>query len=182
MFISKIRIMKNKIILLLLFVNLIFVSSCDKLLTFNISDQTTITIDKVLTPITLPFDIWTPNITTNSEQEFEQNNTKIDLVKEIILKDLDLTITSPTDKTFSFLKSIHIYIFTDTEEETELAWKDDIASDVQMISLQTSSSALDKYVKSSSYKLRTEVVTRETLNQDVDILIDMTFQVTADPF
>ena len=174
--------MKNKAILLILFVGLIMIGSCDKLFTFNISDQTTITIDKVLTPITLPFDIWTPNITTNSEQEFENNDTKIELVKEIILKDLMLTITSPSDKTFSFLESIHIYMFTDTEEEIEIAWKDNISGDAEMIDLQTSNSALDKYVKSSSYKLRTEVVTRETLNQDIDILIDMTFQVTADPF
>ncbi len=174
--------MKNKAILLILFVGLIMIGSCDKLITFNISDQTTITVDKVLTPVTLPFDIWTPNITTNSEQEFENNDTKIELVKEIILKDLMLTITSPSDKTFSFLESIHIYMYTDTEEEIEIAWKDNISSDAEMIDLQTSNSALDKYVKSSSYKLRTEVVTRETLNQDIDILIDMTFQVTADPF
>jgi len=84
--------------------------------------------------------------------------------------------------TFSFLKSIHIYMYTDTEEEIEIAWKDNISSDAELIDMQTSNSALDKYVKSSSYKLRTEVVTRETLNQDIDILIDMTFQVTADPF
>ena len=174
--------MKNKAFLLILFVGLIVIGSCDKLLTFNISDQTTITVDKVLTPVTLPFDIRTPNITTNSEQEFENNDTKIELVKEIILKDLSLTITSPTDKTFSFLKSIHIYMYTDTEEEIEIAWKDNISSDAELIDMQTSNSALDKYVKSSSYKLRTEVVTRETLNQDIDILIDMTFQVTADPF
>ncbi len=174
--------MTNKAFLLLLIIGITFAGACDKLLTFNISDQTTITVDKVLTPITLPFDIWTPNITTNSEQEFENNDTKIELVKEIILKDLMLTITSPSDKTFSFLESIHIYMFTDTEEEIEIAWKDNISSDAEMIDLQTSNSALDKYVKSSSYKLRTEVVTRETLNQDIDILIDMTFQVTADPF
>lgn len=174
--------MKNNSLLLLLIVAITFAGACDKLFTFSISDQTTITVDKVLTPVTLPFDIWTPDITTNSEQEFENNDTKIELVKEIILTNLDLTITSPADKTFSFLKSIHIYIYTDTEEETEIAWKDDISSDAEMISLQTSNSALDKYVKSSSYKLRTEVVTGETLNQDVDILIDMTFQVTADPF
>ncbi len=174
--------MNDKAFLILLVIGVTFIGSCDKLFTFNISDQTTITVDKVLTPVTLPFDIWTPNITTNSEQEFENNDTKIELVKEIILKDLMLTITSPTDKTFSFLESIHIYMFTDTEEEIEIAWKDNISSDAEMIDLQTSNSALDKYVKSSSYKLRTEVVTRETLNQDIDILIDMTFQVTADPF
>ncbi len=157
-------------------------ATCDKVLTFDISDETTVTIEKVLTPFSIPYDFPTPDITTNSEQEFENNDTKVELVKEIILKDLDLTITSPTDKSFSFLKSIHIYIDNDTEEETELAWKDDIQSDAKTIQLNLTTNTLDNYVKSSKYKLRTEVVTRETLNQDVDIKISMTFQVTADPF
>jgi hypothetical protein len=174
--------MKNKLLIVAFLALSVSLATCDKVLTFDISDETTVTIEKALTPFSIPYDFPTPDITTNSEQEFENNDTKVELVKEIILKDLDLTITSPTDKTFSFLKSIHIYIDNDTEEETELAWKDDIQSDAKTIQLNLTTNTLDNYVKSSKYKLRTEVVTRETLNQDVDIKISMTFQVTADPF
>ena len=155
-------------------------SSCKKLLTFEVSDSTTTTIDIGL-PVSLPFEIPTPDITTNSESEFEQNDTKVELVKEIILKQLDLTITSPSNKTFSFLKSIEIYISADGEDETKLAWDNDISSDAKTINLTCTKEALDKYVKKSKYKLKTKVTTKEVLLDDVDIKVDFTFQVTADP-
>lgn len=148
-----------------------------KLFTFYITDQTNITIENTL--LNLPFNIPTPDITTNSESEFEQNDTKIDLVKEIVIKELNLTITAPTDETFSFLKSIHLYISTNDTDEIELAWKDDIENDAQSIQLNLTEDILDRYVKSSKYIIRTEAVTKETLFNDVDIQVDMQFRVTA---
>ncbi len=173
--------MKKNIFLPLLLTAILFTFSCDKLLTFDISDSTTITIDANPLPFESPVEIPTPDVTTNSESEFAQNDTKVDLVKEIILKRLALTITSPSDKTFSFLKSIEIYISAEGEDETKLAWNNDVRSDAKSIELETTSEPLDRYVKKDSYKLRTTVTTRETLTQSVDIKIDFTFQVTADP-
>ncbi len=174
--------MKTKVILTVFIVGFLMFASCDKLLTFDVSDSTTTTVDANILPFQLPYELPTPDVTTNSESEFAQNDTKVELVKEIILKRLALTITSPSDKTFSFLKSIEIYISADGEDETKLAWNNDVQSSAKSIELETTSAALDKYVKKSSYKLRTEVVTKETLTQSVDIKIDFTFQVTADPF
>jgi len=174
--------MKKKGILSILIIGIILTVSCKKLLTFDISDSTTTTIDANILPFQLPVELPTPDVTTNSENEFAQNDTKVELVKEIILKKLVLTITSPNDKTFSFLKSIEIYISADGEDEMKLAWNNDVQSDAKSIELETTNSALDKYVKKDKYKLRTKVVTKETLTQSVDIKIDFTFQVTADPF
>jgi hypothetical protein len=173
--------MKNTILVAILATTILFASSCKKLLTFTISDSTTTTIDANPFPISSPIEIPTPDITTNSESEFEQNNTKVELVKEIILKQLDLTLTSPSDKTFSFLKSIEIYISAEGEDETKLAWENDVVSSAKTINLTTTKEALDKYVKKSKYKLKTKVTTRETLTEAVDLKIDFTFQVTADP-
>ncbi len=172
--------MKNKIFIAIFATAILFTSSCKKLLTFEISDSTTTTINIIGLPIGL-FDIPTPPITTNSEEEFAQNDTKVELVKEIILKQLDLTITSPSDKTFSFLKSIEIYISADGEDETKLAWNNDVESSAKSIELNCTSEALDRYVKKEKYKLRTKVTTKETLFNKVDIKIDFKFQVTADP-
>lgn len=173
--------MKNKIFITILATAILFTSSCKKLLTFEVSDSTTTTVDANPLPVSLPFEIPTPPVTTNSESEFAQNDTKVELVKEIILKQLDLTITSPSDKTFSFLKSIEIYISADGEDETKLAWNNDVVSSAKSIELNCTSEALDRYVKKSSYKLKTKVTTRETLTKEVDLKIDFTFQVTADP-
>ncbi|RLD53309.1 MAG: hypothetical protein DRI94_00240 [Bacteroidetes bacterium] len=174
--------MKTKVILSVLLIGIVLTISCKKLLTFDISDSTTTTVDANILPFQLPVELPTPDVTTNSENEFAQNDTKVELVKEIILKKLELTITSPSDKTFSFLKSIEIYISADGEDEMKLAWNDDVQSNAKNIELETTNSALDKYVKKDKYKLRTKVVTKETLTQSVDIKIDFTFQVTADPF
>jgi len=83
---------------------------------------------KGIVPFSLPFEIPTPDITTNSEQELNNNNTKANLVKDVSLEELKLTIVSPSGKTFSFLKSVHIYISTNDDDEVELAYKDNIES------------------------------------------------------
>jgi len=176
---------KNSVIILGLLI-LIFSNSCkkiDNLLTFYVSDQSETVIESNLLPFnfSLPFEIPIPDITTNSETEFENNNTKIELVKDISIEELKITITSPNEKTFSFLKSLRIYISTDGEQEIEIAYIENIESDAKTIELSTTEENLDKYVKKTKYKLRTEATVRETLTQDVGLLIDLKFKVTADP-
>jgi len=153
----------------------------DELLTFTVNDTSELVIESTLFPITLPFEIWTPPITTNSSEEFANNNTKSSLVKDVYITHLDISIKSPADKTFSFLKSMTIYISTNDNDEIELARKDNIASSDKVLNMSVTSSRLDTYIKSSTYKLRTEVTTHETLTEDIKIGIDMSFKVTADP-
>ncbi|MEA3494854.1 MAG: hypothetical protein U9R42_02345 [Bacteroidota bacterium] len=166
-----------------LFLVLFFIK-CDKLdeaLTFYVEQTTTTTIEKVFSIPGLPIDIPIPTIPTNSTNDFENHNTKAELVKDVKLNELTLTITNPTDKTFSFLGSIHIYISTNSEDEIELAWKDNISSVAQSISLELTDEKLDKYLKSSTYSLRTEAGIKEILLQDVDLDVFLKFKVTADP-
>jgi hypothetical protein len=103
-------------------------------------------------------------------------------VKDVRLKELTVTITDPANKTYSFLKSIHLYISTDANDEIELAYKDDINSNSNTLTLTPTEEKLDKYIKASSFKLRTEAVIKETLNTDITVKADMKFRVTADLF
>ena len=171
----------RKLLFLSLIVIALLSSSCKdgKLFTFEVSDETTVTVPNSLTPFDLPFDIPTPLITTNSESEFEKNDTRVDLVKEIVIRKLNVDISSPAGQDFSFLKSIHLYISTDDSDEIELAWKDDISSNATSIQLELTDKILDKYVKSEKYKIRTKVVTKETLFRDIDLKIGFTFRITA---
>jgi hypothetical protein len=150
----------------------------EQLLTFHISDECTTTIQST-TPVNLPFEVPTPDVTTNSSQEFSNNNTKAGLVKDVKLDELKITITNPSAKTFSFLKSVHLYISTGSHDEIELAYLDNISSTTNTVNLITTQSKLDQYVKASGYKLRTSVVTRETLTQNTDVKINLRFKVTA---
>ncbi|MFE3870582.1 hypothetical protein ACFX5F_05045 [Flavobacterium sp. ZS1P70] len=162
----------------------LFLASCnvvDQLLTFTISNQTSFTIASGF-PLNTASEVITPDVTTNSSAEFQNNNTNANLVKDARLKELKVTITNPTDKTFSFLRSIHLYISTDSTDEIELAYLDDINSTTNVLNLTLTDAKLDKYIKASSYKIRTKAVIKETLTKDITVKADMKFRVTADPF
>jgi hypothetical protein len=175
--------MNTKTFAIFVFFSLLILScsAVDKLLTFTISNQTSFKINSGF-PINAPFDVPTPEVTTNSSSEFKNNNTKTELVKDVKLKELKLTITSPNDKTFRFLKSIRLYISTEGEKEIELAFLDDINATSNTLNLSCTSQKLDKYIKASAYKIRTQAVIKETVAQEIAIKADMKFQVTADPF
>lgn len=175
--------MKNLSNILLIGFTFALAASCNKiddLLTFRIDHQSEITIAGNL-PITAPIEIATPDIETNSNQEFQNNDTRADLVKDVTLEKLRLTIIDPANETFSFLESIHIYISADGQPELELAHLDNIETTSKTLDLETTSERLDAYVKASSYNLRTKVITRKTLTSDVTIETDLTFKVTAEP-
>ncbi|MBS7256063.1 hypothetical protein [Flavobacterium branchiicola] len=175
--------MKSKLIALSLFLSL-FLSSCDAvddLLTFTISNETSIKIQST-SPINLPSEIVTPEVTTNSSAQFENNKTKASLVKDVKLRSLQLAITEPSDKTFTFLKSVHLYISTTDSDEIELAYQDNINATTNTIDLICTDKKLDQYIKADSYKIRTKVTLKETLTKDVTVKADMKFRVTADPF
>jgi len=165
----------------LIFSLLICLIACKKieqLLTFYISNETSVTIPST-TPVNLPVDVGTPDVTSNSSQEFKNNNANVNLVKGIKLNNLTMTITDPQNQTFGFLKSIHLYISTDSANEIELAYLDSIPETATSISLLTTQSALDSYVKSATYKLRTQAVCRQLLTQNSTVDIKLKFKVTA---
>jgi hypothetical protein len=160
---------------------LIFFIACKKieqLLTFYISNETSVTIPST-TPVNLPVDVGTPDVTSNSSQEFKNNNANVNLVKDIKLNNLMMTITDPQNQTFGFLKSVHLYISTDSANEIELAYLDSIPAAATSISLLTTQLPLDSYVKSATYKLRTQAVCRQLLTQNSTIDIKLKFKVTA---
>jgi hypothetical protein len=162
---------------------LLVCASCkevDDLLTFTISDQVSLTIPST-SPVSLPSEILTPEVTTNSSQKFANNNTEASLVKDVKLQELKLTIETPSGKNFNFLKSIEIYISTNSSNEILLAGLDNIPANLTTISLTPTQQKLDVYAKASTYKLRTSVITKETLTQDVGIKADLKFRVTAAP-
>lgn len=175
--------MKSKLVALSLLL-FVFLSSCDAiddLLSFTISNETSIKI-KSTSPINLPSEIITPDVTTNSSAEFKNNKTKAELVKDVKIRSLKLSISDPSDKNFTFLKSIHLYISTTDSDEIELAYQDNINSTSNTIDLICTDARLDRYIKADKYKIRTQVTLKETLTKDVTVKADMKFKVTADPF
>lgn len=171
-----------KYLSLTIFIILLIFTGCKKLnqLTiFNLKYDTQTTIKSVV-GINLPFNLVTPDIKTNSESSFEINNTHKDLIQEVSLKSLTLSISNPVDGDFSFLKSIKIYIKGDGIDEKLVAWKDaDNTFNENSIELETSSDDLQQYIKKDSITLKITVVTKKLLLTDYDIDIHSVFKVDA---
>jgi hypothetical protein len=177
----KLNIFKINVATLSLTALIVSTLSCkkiDELLTFEISNVSNITINAT-SPVNLPLNIASPDVTTNSSQQFQNNNTSDNHIKDIRLKDLQLSISSPSSQTFAFLKSVHIYISTNASNEIELASLENISSSAKTIVLNPTQVKLDDYVKAASYKLRSTIVTQQVLTQNVEIKIDSKFKVTA---
>jgi hypothetical protein len=132
--------------LVLLFLIAVVFSSCKKLTEFTVSDTAEFTI-----PSTSSLGVPVNNsvsVATSSNTEFKANGGDIKNVKEIRLIKLLLTTVQPSAQTFSFLNSIHIFISADDLPETEIAYLENIPSDVgNSIDLVTTGAVLDDYIK-----------------------------------
>lgn len=156
--------------------------SCDKLdeLTkFEMDFDQTVIIPSS-SGVDLPFDVFTPETETNSSSEFAVNDTRKDLIEEIVLKKLIMSVNSPEGEDFSFLESIIIYMSAEDLPEIKIAWNEEVAANPGVqLDMITTTEDLKEYIKKDSYTLRLKTVTDEFLSTDYEIEIASTFFVDA---
>lgn len=151
----------------------------DKLTQFNMEYNETVSIPSS-TGINLPFNLFSPDINSNSESEFAVNDTRKDLVEEIKLTKLDLTISSPTSGNFGFLKTIEIYLEADGLSEERIAWKENVPANAgKILELETSTVDLKEHIKKDKFKLKLRTVTDEIITSEHKINIHSVFFVNA---
>ena len=151
----------------------------NELLTFEIASSENIKIPAsglINSPLISPVPV-----TVNSQESFKNNNTSANLVKDVSLSKLSLTIVDPAAENFNFLKSIRIYIATDDTDKILLASHDNVPTGVSSIELVSANAKLDRYIKASSYTLYTEVALRSNVARELTVRADSKFTVTADP-
>ncbi|MEH6408689.1 MAG: lipoprotein [Leeuwenhoekiella sp.] len=170
----------KKITLLLLTV--LILSSCsaiDELTKFDIDYNSSVVVQSS-SAVDLPFNVETPPMETNSESTFESNNTNKDLIEEIHLKSMKLTITDPADEDFSFLKSIEIFIKADGLDEVSIASLEEVPANAgSTLELDTSGTDIKAYIKQDSFTLRVSTVTDEVIDKDISIDILSVFAIDA---
>jgi hypothetical protein len=173
----------KKVFLLAPLLMLLGFMSCKKindLLTFEISNSQNIKVPAssifVTTPVVLPVPV-----AVNANETFKNNNTSADLVKDVSLSKLTLTITDPQAENFDFLSKIKISIGTDQNDIVPLAYLDAVPKGVSSIELTPSGTKLDKYIKASSYTLYTEATVNRSIAREITVRADSRFKVTADP-
>lgn len=132
------------------------------------------------TGINLPLNLLTPNLETNSESTFELNDTRKDLIEEIRLTSLTLTLVSPNNADFSFLESISIFMNAQDLPEVEIAWSENVVENVgNQFSLNVSSNDFKEYIKKDEFSLRVNTITDELLTSDHQISISSSFFIDA---
>lgn len=175
-----IHLMKSGIYIFSIMLIAVSCEEVDELTKFDIEYEESFTVPATLgidTPISLP----TPDITTNSEEKFSGNDTKKDLVEEIVMKELVLTLESPSDSDLSFLKSLTLYIKAEGMEETEIASRESIPDDIgQTLEMETTSVDLKEYIFKDSFSLRTRVTIDKTISEEHEMNAAMTFTVDAE--
>lgn len=155
-------------------------TSCKKKLTEFHIDYTSEVVVSSTFGQWVPFSLNTPEITTNSEFEFESNDTRKDKINSIKLTELKLTITSPSTETFSFLNSVEIYISSPNLTEKKVAFKDSIPGTVgTVLDCDLVDIELQDFIKEDTFTLRLKTVTDETIPQDVHIDVYTDFFVSA---
>lgn len=173
--------MNNKLISILILLT-ILISSCkklEKLTQFNLAFNESITIPAT-SGINLPFNILTPEISSNSEAAFEINDTRKDLIEKINLFKMTLTLNTPTNGNFDFLKNIELFINADGLNETRISYKLDMANEnKKQINLEVSDSDLKEYIKKDKFTLRCATTTDEAISQDHNIDVNYVFFVDA---
>lgn len=174
--------MKNLLLAALVLLTFI-ATSCDKvddLLTFYINQEETIRIESSF-PIGVVVPLSPIPVKTNSEETFKNNKTRAELVKDVSLNKLTLTISDPASENFDFLRSIDIYLSNDKGEETRIAYLDEVPKGVNSIELKSTNAKLDKYIKAETYTVKTSASIGKPITRDVAIKAAMRFKVTADP-
>lgn len=157
-------------------------TSCEKVDEFTMFDMDF--SSSIVVPsssgLNLPFDLFTPDMETNSEAQFGVENTNKELIEEITLTEMKLTLTAPSDQRFDFLESLTIYINADGLSELEIASVTDIPETIGTeLVLTPTGNDLKEYIKKDKFTIRAKTVTDKFIDEEVHITIDSKFHVDA---
>jgi len=164
--------MKNLLLILALSISIFSCEKLDKKTQFNIDNNSESVIPSAV-GINLPFDLPTPTITTNIEQEMEENNSRKDLIEYAKLTDLKLSIKSPSTANFDFLNDMDIFIRTDGLPKIKIAQIHNIPENgLKEISLTVVDNIdIQNYIKADKYYIDLTVKTDKINLQDVTLNI-----------
>lgn len=151
----------------------------DDLLTFYIDEEATIVVESSF-PIGLA-PVLPVTVTTNSEETFKNNDTRAELVKDVTLDKLTLSIAEPEGENFDFLSKIEIYISSEGNDPVKIAYLENVPKGANQITLESTNAKLDAFIKSDRYTINTKASLSKPVAQDTDIKAAMRFKVTADP-
>ncbi len=162
-------------------VTLLLTTGCkkfDEKTQFTYSLEEDIVIPSVI-GVNLPFNIPTTDIATNIDHELEIRNRKKKRIEKIYLTRLEMNIKSPAMATFNFLKDVTIYLEADGLPRVEVAAQQNLTNtNARYLIIPTRNTTdLTDYIKKDKINIHVEVVTDETIFQDITVTVKPTFWV-----
>lgn len=93
-------------------------------------------------------------VATNSKAYIEQYKTAVDLITDVLLSKLNMSITNPVNSNFNYVDTIQLYVSTSPSGTNEqlIAYKNNIAKGLQKVDLDVTNINLkDYFVQDSMY-------------------------------
>lgn len=118
---------KQAFILLMSMLSLLSCNELSKITQFSMPLSQDVSLSKGLSTDSLSV-LSVVDVPTNSASFFESNSISPELVGTITLKKFDITLTSPTNKNLSFLKSMEISIIA--PDSSVIAWSHSVPDSV----------------------------------------------------
>ena len=170
--------MKKFILLPFLSILLFSCSAVDKITNFDIAYDEEFTIPST-SGIAVPINILTPDVSPNLEDKMQEYNSAVNLIEDVTIKSIRLTITNPDTLAYSFLEAVSLYI-VDGSTESLLANKSDISSSIgRVLDLETSDTDVLSYLLNDAFKIRVIGVMRDGTTVDIENTMEMVFTVDA---
>ncbi|MGB1039933.1 MAG: hypothetical protein ACPGVD_03595 [Flavobacteriales bacterium] len=171
--------MKRLLLFAFAFATILSCKKANELTQFDIDYSNSIIIP-ASSGINLPFNVFSPDIETNSDTKFHINDTRKDKIERIELKKLNLELKSPSTSSFKFLKSVEIYLQADGLNDVKVAWKENIPETVgKTLSLNVSNQDFKAFILKEEFNIRVRTVTDEIITSDHEIEVNSTFFVDA---
>ena len=151
----------------------------DELTFFDIDYNYTFTLP-AFNGLVIPEEIESNDVENNTENTFDNNDTRKDLVERATLQKFNVRITEPTDGSFNFVNKVEIFVKTSELSEKLIAWKYDIPQDIgNYIELDTTSDDLKKYLTSNTIKVRLKTISNGPITEDHTMDLEASVEVDA---
>jgi hypothetical protein len=109
----------EKISLLFTIIISISFTAIDRLTHIDIYYSADFTIPSTI-KVNLPFNLPVPKIKTNINKKLANEQTNKELIEQLFVRSILLTMKNPIDKSFNFLNDIDLYLKTETQPKVKL--------------------------------------------------------------
>lgn len=167
---------------LIILITIVFLGSCEilsELTQFDLPYETSVSVPVILASDSI-LNIETPSINTGISSAMSKYNTSLDLIEEITLDTLTLTLTDPEGGDFGFLESIAISITAEGQDTIQLAAEAAVPEGAgAVLELETASEDLQNYIKLDNFKMMFSIATDENVLEAQEITMRMVVHIDA---